>query len=797
MNTSPTQPNKSSNTYLTRKRAHEEIVSSNFFEQSLNEDLRQIQNLKTNIQNTFFLNWDEKFIRDNQMILDHLNDQSLWFLFSTLYFSPLKHNQQFEDDFSSLLLSQYDFNENPIKKNSSRQLRHLHINDWTSLAKSSSQILFNEPKPSLKNLETKLTELFRILHEDNLKKIGKVSLFSYLEKKEKYGSAHLVKIDDELFCSRQQEINLLTDKYMGYNIPEFIKVKLSFIDLLKRSLKEENMKKKKKENIFNIKKEIETIRDEDDFVCFICNNGDIDSNQLIYECESCHVTVHQTCYGILTDSVENWRCDLCKQYTKEQAYETECLLCPVKGGAMKQIYLPNESNFVKNIKRGRKLASKALTLSEKDLPKYNSSIVIPKDDFEEIPKPWVHLSCALWNPNINFGNFEEKTEINNIDSLEYKCFFDRCDICNLVGKGPTIKCQHSECNFQCHPECARINHYYLEIENCKGMLNYSIYCFEHQQLHFLKILSKKKTLNSELIKDFSSYLSKLYKAYEKEYKKPLFDIKTDMHINIPISKYNNSPNKTEQNSNKPNRKRCVAGLNTAYSTSSNSNLSTHNQCKSKEKSVKRNLNHNINNNIQYDSYIQINDSFSGISKTNNDFIEQFRTHYEKYCEEVKKNKMLFKKEVNPDTNELSYTYIPIVENLSYQDLLNDEKFWKTFDYNNLSTTKKKNKFMKIIPNEGIFDEYFKIQKMEIITDGNGQEIKHAYTYDDTTIYCYCKRAYIESLVMVQCENKENCVGSTDGWYHIMCVPELKGKTEKDIHNTPFYCKPCQRQLNMK
>ena len=29
-----------------------------------------------------------------------------------------------------------------------------------------------------------------------------------------------------------------------------------------------------------------------------CNNGDYDSNQIIYECDNCHITVHQKCYGI-------------------------------------------------------------------------------------------------------------------------------------------------------------------------------------------------------------------------------------------------------------------------------------------------------------------------------------------------------------------------------------------------------------------------------------------------------------------------------------------------------------------
>jgi hypothetical protein len=41
------------------------------------------------------------------------------------------------------------------------------------------------------------------------------------------------------------------------------------------------------------------------------------------------------CYGILVIPKDDWICDACQVFGKEKAYELECLLCPVKGGAMK------------------------------------------------------------------------------------------------------------------------------------------------------------------------------------------------------------------------------------------------------------------------------------------------------------------------------------------------------------------------------------------------------------------------------------------------------------------------------
>ena len=74
----------------------------------------------------------------------------------------------------------------------------------------------------------------------------------------------------------------------------------------------------------------------------------------------------------------------------------------------------------------------------KDLPLYNSHVIIPQGNFEEIDKTWVHLSCALWNPDISFTNFEEKTGIKCIEMIDYSRYYEHCAVCNKEGFGPTI-----------------------------------------------------------------------------------------------------------------------------------------------------------------------------------------------------------------------------------------------------------------------------------------------------------------------------------------------------------------------
>lgn len=40
---------------------------------------------------------------------------------------------------------------------------------------------------------------------------------------------------------------------------------------------------------------------------------------------------------------------------------------------------------------------------------------------------------------------------------------EKCSICNLAYFGPVNKCNHKNCSKKFHPECARINNYFLEV----------------------------------------------------------------------------------------------------------------------------------------------------------------------------------------------------------------------------------------------------------------------------------------------------------------------------------------------
>ena len=121
---------------------------------------------------------------------------------------------------------------------------------------------------------------------------------------------------------------------------------------------------------------------------------------------------------------------------------------------------------------------------------------------------WVHLSCALWLPEINIKNFELKEKIQGVENITKKRLQEQCDICLKIGYGPTIKCE--KCEYHFHPECARrLKRFYLEInENDNAETTFLAYCncdAPPKHLKKYELITKRKR---EDIKNFSNLIRK-------------------------------------------------------------------------------------------------------------------------------------------------------------------------------------------------------------------------------------------------------------------------------------------------
>lgn len=93
--------------------------------------------------------------------------------------------------------------------------------------------------------------------------------------------------------------------------------------------------------------------------CCVCSDErGWPENPLVYcDGQGCTVAVHQACYGIVTVPTGPWYCRKCE--SQERAARVRCELCPSRDGALKKT---------------------------------------------DNPGGWAHVVCALYIPEVRFGN---------------------------------------------------------------------------------------------------------------------------------------------------------------------------------------------------------------------------------------------------------------------------------------------------------------------------------------------------------------------------------------------------------
>ncbi|XP_030642718.1 protein Jade-1 [Chanos chanos] len=141
---------------------------------------------------------------------------------------------------------------------------------------------------------------------------------------------------------------------------------------------------------------------DEDVVCDVCQSPDgEDGNEMVF-CDRCNICVHQACYGILNVPEGSWLCRICAL-----GIVPRCQLCPKKGGAMK----PTRS--------GNK---------------------------------WVHVSCALWIPEVSIGNPEKMEPITNVSHIPSHRWALVCCLCKEK-MGACIQCSAKSCRTAFHVTC--------------------------------------------------------------------------------------------------------------------------------------------------------------------------------------------------------------------------------------------------------------------------------------------------------------------------------------------------------
>ncbi|XP_051955285.1 protein Jade-1-like [Xyrauchen texanus] len=187
----------------------------------------------------------------------------------------------------------------------------------------------------------------------------------------------------------------------------------------------------------NMQRAIETkeglgIEYDEDVVCDVCRSPEgEDGNEMVF-CDKCNICVHQACYGILKVPQGNWLCRTCAL-----GVQPKCLLCPKRRGALK----PTRS--------GTK---------------------------------WVHVSCALWIPEVSIGCPEKMEPITKVSHIPASRWALSCSLCR-EHIGTCIQCSMPSCIVAFHVTCAF--EHGLEMRTTlaeNDEVRFKSYCLEHSSV---------------------------------------------------------------------------------------------------------------------------------------------------------------------------------------------------------------------------------------------------------------------------------------------------------------------------
>ncbi|BET03496.1 myeloid lymphoid or mixed-lineage leukemia (trithorax homolog, Drosophila) [Nesidiocoris tenuis] len=189
--------------------------------------------------------------------------------------------------------------------------------------------------------------------------------------------------------------------------------------------------------------------------CCVCSDDrGWAENPLVY-CDGtgCTVAVHQACYGIVTVPQGNWYCRKCESVDRNS--KVRCELCPNKDGALK-----------------------------------------PTDN-----DAWAHVVCALYIPEVRFGNVSTMEPII-LAQIPQERYFKTCYLCEEGNRGSgratvgaCMQCNKAGCKVQFHVTCAQSRGLLCEEAGFMDNVKYCGYCHHH----YTKIVIKKKGINVKVI----------------------------------------------------------------------------------------------------------------------------------------------------------------------------------------------------------------------------------------------------------------------------------------------------------
>ncbi|CUM46921.1 unnamed protein product [Debaryomyces tyrocola] len=226
--------------------------------------------------------------------------------------------------------------------------------------------------------------------------------------------------------------------------------------------------------------------------CAVCNDSDCDNSNAIVFCDGCDIAVHQECYGIAFIPEGQW---LCRKCMINKNREIDCVFCPSKTGAFKQL---------------------------------DNSL-------------WSHVICALWINELYFANPIYMEPIEGVDLIPKSRWKLTCYICKQK-VGACIQCCNRSCFQAYHVTCAKRAGLYMNLtKGIQGAINNKTtlksFCDKHSpsdwdQYECIKGINKTRLFYRD-ITILNDQNAKLTKNQKKANKLNTFKWKTENNTPIP------------------------------------------------------------------------------------------------------------------------------------------------------------------------------------------------------------------------------------------------------------------------
>ncbi|KAK6587193.1 hypothetical protein PZA11_000483 [Diplocarpon coronariae] len=209
--------------------------------------------------------------------------------------------------------------------------------------------------------------------------------------------------------------------------------------------------------------------------CAICGQMDPLGDQHL-SCKECRMTVHRNCYGVVGEnrSPSKWVCDMCSNDKNPQvSIQYKCTLCPVEYTEHDFVEPPKASHRKKTEKDRerdrleRESAQKVADYFRKKQEEMNKP-VNPREPLKRTANNnWVHVTCAVFTPEVKFGNAKALEPSEGIPSIPTARYDEICKVCKK-SKGACVSCHC--CKTSVHVECAHQAGYVLgfDITPVKG-----------------------------------------------------------------------------------------------------------------------------------------------------------------------------------------------------------------------------------------------------------------------------------------------------------------------------------------